>query len=60
MTVSTYSIDDNNQVKRLGFWSAAIVTALGMIYFLAILFAIITGQFVQPTAWLQLFGGIIQ
>ncbi len=59
MTVSTHSVDENDQVKRLGFWSAAIVTALGIIYFLVILFAIITGQFVQPPAWLQLFGGII-
>ena len=30
-----------------------------MIYFLVILFAILTGQFVQPPEWLQLFGCVI-
>lgn len=45
--------------NSIGYWSASIVTCLGVIYFLVILFAILTGQFVQPPEWLQLFGGVI-
>jgi hypothetical protein len=43
----------------LGFWSALITTLIGIIYFLAILVAVLTGQFTfPPSSALQLFGGI--
>ena len=44
----------------LGFWAAVIGTLGGVIYFLVIIAALLTGQMtVPPPGWLQLFGGII-
>jgi len=43
----------------LGFWSAVVSTAAGVIYFLVILAAILTGRFVfPPSEPIQLFGGV--
>jgi len=43
----------------LGFWSAALVTAGGVIYFLVIVGALLTGQLTfPPSEPIQLFGGI--
>lgn len=46
--------------RSLGFLSAAAVTALGVIYFLCILFATLTGGMtLPPPQWLQTAGGVI-
>jgi enamine deaminase RidA (YjgF/YER057c/UK114 family) len=44
---------------RLGFWSAALTTLGGILYFLVLLAAAMTGKFTfPPAASIQLFGGI--
>jgi hypothetical protein len=58
-TVSSAQLSDRVISYRLGFWSAVITTAGGILYFLVLLGAMLTGGFVFPPAeWLQLFGGI--
>ena len=48
-----------NWANPLGFWSALVTTLGGIIYFLAITVALLTGQFTfPPPESLQLFGGI--
>lgn len=48
-----------NWAYPLGFWSALVTTLGGIIYFLAITAALLTGQFTfPPPESLQLFGGI--
>jgi hypothetical protein len=48
-----------NWAYPLGFWSALVTTLGGIIYFLAITVALLTGQFTfPPPESLQLFGGI--
>jgi hypothetical protein len=48
-----------NLAHSLGFWSAALTTLGGVIYFLVILGAMLSGQFTfPPSASIQLFGGI--
>jgi hypothetical protein len=45
---------------RIGFWSAAASTALGILYFIIIVVSMATGQFTfPPPDWLQLSAGII-
>jgi len=52
--------DSANLTCSLGFWSAVIATAAGVIYFLVIVGALITRQMTfPPPDWLQLFGGIV-
>lgn len=49
-----------NLTCSLGFWSAVLATGAGVLYFLVIVAAAITGQMTfPPPDWLQLFGGII-
>lgn len=49
-----------NLTCSLGFWSAVIATTAGVMYFLVIAGAFVTGQMTfPPPDWLQLFGGII-
>jgi hypothetical protein len=49
-----------NPAYRIGFWSAAASTALGILYFIIILVSVATGQFTfPPPDWLQLSAGII-
>jgi hypothetical protein len=49
-----------NPAYALGFWSAVLATIGGIIYFLVILWAMLTGQMTfPPPHWLQLFGGIL-
>ncbi len=46
--------------RSLGQWTAAAVTTLGIIYFLCIVFAALTGAMsLPPPPWLQLAGGLI-
>ena len=48
-----------NWAYRLGFWSAIAATASGVIYFLIILAALLTGNFTfPPSVPMQIFGGI--
>lgn len=48
-----------NWAVRLGYWSALITTIGGVIYFLVVLWAILTRQFTfPPSEFIQLFGGI--
>jgi hypothetical protein len=48
-----------NWAYPLGFWSALVTTLGGVIYFLAIIGALLTGQFIfPPSESLQLFGGV--
>lgn len=52
--------ETTNPAYALGFWSAVIATVMGVLYFLVIVGAMLTGQMTfPPPAWLQLFGGII-
>ncbi len=45
--------------RRVGFYSAVANTLGGIVYLLAVLYVIATGQFTFPPAdWVQLFGGI--
>ena len=45
--------------SQVGFISALANTAGGLLYFLAVLAAILTGQFAfPPPGWLQIFGGV--
>ena len=49
-----------NSANSLGFWSSIAMTILGLIYFVVIVFALLTGQFTTPPPdWLQLFGGLV-
>jgi hypothetical protein len=51
--------DRHNSAYRLGFWSALVTTIGGVIYFLVLLWAILTGEFTfPPSDSIQLFGGI--
>lgn len=46
--------------RSLGFLSATAVTILGIIYFLCIVFAVLTGGMtLPPPSWLQMAGGLI-
>jgi hypothetical protein len=48
-----------NMAYQLGFWAAVVTTAGGVVYFLVILGAILTGNFTfPPSGFLQAFGGI--
>ena len=52
--------ETTNPAYSLGFWSASVATIMGVIYFLVIVGALLTGQMTfPPPDWLQLFGGII-
>jgi hypothetical protein len=59
----TFTVRDRERQKpanRVGVWSAGIATLGGAIYFLVILWLIVTGQFTfPPSEGVQLFGGII-
>jgi hypothetical protein len=47
-------------ICSLGFWSAVVATGIGIIYFLVIVAAALTGQMTfPPPGWLQLAGGLI-
>jgi hypothetical protein len=60
MTTHLESISERNWAWRAGFLAALASTVCGLIYFLVILAALLTGQFTfPPPEWLQLFGGII-
>jgi hypothetical protein len=48
------------QTYSLGFWSALGTTVIGVVYFVVIVGALLTGQFTAPPPdWLQMFGGVI-
>ncbi len=60
MTAQTSKLSSLPLAYRIGFTAALINTAGGILYFLAILWSIITGRFVFPPGeGLQLFGGIM-
>ncbi len=49
-----------NMAYRIGFWSAVISTAGGLVYFFVILAAILTGNYnLPPSSFMQVFGGIM-
>ncbi len=53
-------LSEVNRGYAVGFWSALIGTGIGIIYFLALLGLILTGEFTMPLSEpVQLFGGII-
>jgi hypothetical protein len=56
---SSSTISDSDLAYPLGFWSASIATGSGVIYFLVIVYAALTGSFSFPLPdWLQTFGGV--
>lgn len=47
-------------IYALGFWTAVMATIMGVVYFLTIVAALLTGQMTfPPPDWLQSFGGIM-
>ncbi len=60
MTTQTDNNSEHNWAWRAGFLAALTGTVSGLLYFLVILAAMLTGQFTfPPPEWLQVFGGII-
>ncbi len=57
MEITSHS--DTNLAYPLGFWSAVIATSVGIVYFLVVVFAVLTGTFTNPPPdWLQTAGGV--